>query len=106
MASYSVDTAKVATLSGTTVDTVTFTGGVGKPVAITNITGAGALSVLAGQGTVADPTALGDNTFTVPSGRTVVIQPGRTSPSTTDLIVKIIGNGNQYAAQTGVLDVT
>lgn len=92
MASLSAAKSKHATLSGTTVDTVTLTGGY-EFVEILNRHATEILSVTTNGVT---PTAAGDDTEVIPGGGSVVLEfSGATAA------VKIIGNGNAYSV-TGV----
>lgn len=99
MASISVAQAAHKTLSGTTVDTVTFTGNAGNgwgTVVVTNRDTANAISVTFGisGGTAAAPTALGDDTYLVRAGEAKSFSPG---PPITS--VKVIGNGGSYSIE-------
>lgn len=100
MATISKATAAHATLSGTTVDTVTITGGYGA-VEVANRSGATTLYVTVDVGTAPTaPTAAGDDTFFVPPGTTLLIDTQKDGISG-GTVVKIIGNGNDYSV-TGV----
>lgn len=95
MASISVAQAAHKTLSGTTVDTVTFTGNGWNTVVITNRDQANAISVTFGTGgTAATPTALGDDTFLIRANESKTFSPGPLITS-----VKIIGNGGGYSVE-------
>lgn len=107
MASYSVTRAKHATLSSTTVDTVTISGTY-THVEIVNTSGSTTIYATVGVGgsTPSDPTAAGDNTFTVPAGTVRTVPLGGTASPTllenlAPIKVKVIGNGNGYSV-TGV----
>lgn len=89
MASYSVARAKHATLSGTTVDTVTLT--IGSALLITNRHATIDMSITV-DGTT--PTALGDDTYIVRAGEAKSIDL-----SSDTLVVKIIGNANPYSVE-------
>lgn len=93
MAAYSVATAKHATLSTTTVDTVTITAGASQ-VEVINRDTADYLYITYGVDPT-DPTAAGDDTIVVPPGNAVTIDAnGRTN-----FKVKIIGDGGGYSVQ-------
>lgn len=96
MASYSAALVKSATLSGTTVDTVTLTS-LYQSVEVLN-RGSNALSFTVGGAT---PTALGDNCFVVPAGEALAVPVPSATDSTTGTVVKIIGNGDAYTV-TGI----
>lgn len=99
MASHSVTTVKSATLSTTTVDTITITQTNLRYVEVLN-RGTGAISFTYGHtataGDVATPTALGDNCVVVPAGTAVMVSPVWPGTTTTSVIVKIIGSGDAY----------
>jgi len=84
------------TLSGTTIDTVTLSGRVQTGVRIGNRSGTGYLFVTVGTTTPADPAAGAAENFCVPAGlwRDIPFGP------TTGLIVKVLGNGNDYTVET------
>jgi hypothetical protein len=90
MTSYSVARAKHATLSGTTVDTVTVTGA-HEEIEVLNRSGAADLYVTT-DGSV--PVAGADNTDIVPVGTSLVL---RASAGEGGTVVQILGNGNAYS---------
>lgn len=96
MASYTVASGKRATLSSTTVDTITF-GPVpaGGHFIIDNESTSEVLTVTL-EGTT--PTAGGDNMRYIPAGksREFINQSGDAKTIT----IKVIGNGNVYSVQT------
>lgn len=95
MAAYSELVSKHATLSGTTVDSVTLTKAFGKVEVLNR--GTGTLYVTTGNSVsgTTDPTAAGDDTTVVPAGACVELDAnGRTG-----FTVKIIGNGDAYSVQ-------
>jgi hypothetical protein len=83
-----------ATLSGTTVDTVTLTQGFGA-VEVIERGGTLPLWITYGATTPADPVAAADDTTYVPPGAVVTIDAN----SRGGFIVKILGNGNAYSVQ-------
>lgn len=88
MATYTVVHAAHKTLSGTTVDTVTLSGGDYSPTfEISNRSGATTIYFTT-DGTA--PTAGGDDTDFVAPGESVIVQAKTRS-------VKLIGNGNDYS---------
>lgn len=94
MASLSAKVAKHATLTGTTVDTVTLTTP-GRRVEILNRSATEILSVTIDGST---PTALGDETYVVPASQVLTLPVPLSG-----CVVKIIGNGNPYSVMA-VLD--
>jgi hypothetical protein len=84
------------TLSTTTVDVITLTGGV-KDVTVTNWAAAGGVDMYvtySNTGTApTDPVAAADDTYKVPPGGFITF-PGRAG-----VIVKIIGNANAYSIE-------
>lgn len=82
------------TLTGTTVDTVTMTGG---PFDVCNWTGATDLTVTYSvpSGTAATPVAGAEETWRVPAGTSRRIDPGWVVPGTFQ--IKVLGNGNVYS---------
>ncbi len=110
MAAYTIAAgvaSKHATLSTTVVDTVTVTNGVGGAVTINNLTGATTLFVAADTVTPADPTASGDGTYAVPTGKSLVLGPfSRQAPGVNDVIVKVVGNANAYGVYRGGYNLT
>lgn len=108
MASYTAVRGKHATLSSTTVDTVTLTqGGVTGREIVLMVANDDTTNKLyftyALNGTPATPTAGGDDTYYVPvsSQRFVTIYGG--NPGTTTVIVKVIGNGGMYHVELQTL---
>lgn len=94
MASLTAVHSKSATLSTTTVDTIAFSG-VGDSIEIINRSSSPELSVTV-DGTT--PTALGDDTYTVPAavGASITItNRGRFNAP----VVKVIGSANAYSVQ-------
>lgn len=90
MASYTVTTAKHATLAAGTVDTVTITGGFSR-VEILNRSGAADLYVT-NDGTT--PSGGCDNCQIVPAGSVLNIPASAVSGSE---VVNVVGNGNGYS---------
>lgn len=97
MATPSGVSAVYATLSTTTVDTVTLTGGF-VYVEILNISGSTPLyyTVAAGADVPATPTAAGADTFIVPAGTSDTVSIAAMTVLRNGCTVKIIGNGNSY----------
>lgn len=89
MASYTVERSKHATLSGTTVDTITITGAHNE-IEVFNRSGSADLYVTVDGKT---PTSAGDNTDIVPAGTSLVVPAPAGDGGT---VVKILGNGNAY----------
>lgn len=97
MATYTVVSAKHATLSTTTVDTVNVSSNVGS-VIVLNRSGTSDLTVTTSVGsTAATPVALADDTIIVPAGMSVVWSSGGARDQTVQ--VKVLGNGNAYSVQ-------
>jgi hypothetical protein len=94
MASYTDNNSKRATLSSTTVDTVTLSNLAGPLLLVTNEAGTTTLTFTIDGVTVA--TAGGDDMYHVPAGETLTINLG----SETNVVVSIIGDGNTYIIQT------
>lgn len=94
MAAYTANTAKSATLTGTTQDTITFAGG-GHNLQIINDDAVNALWVKIGD---TDPGAIsagGDDTMRVTSGTPLTINArGIQTP-----VVRLLGNGGGYTVQ-------
>lgn len=93
MASYTADRVKSATLTSTTVDTVTLNG-VWPKVEVLN-RGTGTISFTVDGST---PTGLGDDCYVVLPSTSLVVPTDAVAASTD---VKIIGNGDGYTV-TGV----
>lgn len=99
MATYNVVSAKHATLTGATVDTVTFSG-IGSAFEVLNKAAAGGtdLTVVYGVGsTPADPTAGMDDSICVPAASALRIPQAYGLAYGGTLRVKLIGNGNAYS---------
>lgn len=94
MASYSVVRSKVATLTGSTVDTVTLTQRWDQ-IEVTNITGTGRINFTL-NGTT--PTVDGDFLGVDPAGALRVLANSFTSNT---VVVKVIGDSNVYRV-TGI----
>lgn len=96
MASYSVHSSKHATLSTTTVDTVTLGQRGLRGFDVLN-RGSNALSFrwAVGVSDVAAPTDLGDDCEVAPAGCVCSVTLPR--PSDADVTIKIIGNGDAYS---------
>ena len=93
MATYSVARAKTATLSGTTVDTVTLTGGHDK-VEVKNFDTTNNLPFVHASGsTPTSPTAEVDDSVVLGPGEWTEV---RANASLGNTVVKLIGNGNKY----------
>lgn len=104
MAAYSVKYCKHATLSSTTVDTVTLTGGA-PVVEVYNADASNPIYFCIGDSTggsnlTATPTAAGDDTYKVPpaTARQVLAPPA--AGANGDVSVKLIGNGNIYSVHS------
>jgi hypothetical protein len=95
MASLTATRVKSATLSSTTVDTVTL--GPCAEVEVWNRTGANDMSFTVGAAPSA-PTDKGDECFVVAAGQAVRVPTGVYNAS---VVVKIIGSGNGYTV-TGI----
>ena len=94
MATYTAIRAKTATLTGTTVDTVTLSGlGRYNQVEVVNVSGATALYVRWGENTATAPTAGGDDCYVVLAGGSLTFPTGG---GLSQVVVKVIGNGNQF----------
>lgn len=97
MATYGVRRAKHATLTTTTVDTVTLTDDRLQMVNVYNRSGSADLTVTVGaSGAAATPVALADDTFLIPAGMALTIATGGHNDATE---VKVLGNGNGYSVQ-------
>lgn len=98
MAAYTAVSAKHATLTTTTVDTVTLTGP-GRALQVRNRHATENLTIAFGTTAPSDPTALGDDLRFVAPGewRTFTV----TQYANTGLVVKLIGNGNGYSVELG-----
>ena len=104
MANYTLNVAKHATLSGTTVDVVTTTT-TGSDIEVLN-RGTTDLFVTFGNGLqateIANPTTNGDDTVIIPAGYGVVLPDVAYSGSTRGrnanmrLFIKVLGNANPY----------
>lgn len=107
MASYSVALCKHATLSGTTVDTVTITDATTIDVCNDAAAGGTNLYVTVGIGTApSDPTSGGDNTYMVPPGgwstfaaSSLFTGYGVSPGQYPDIVVKVLGNNNAYRVE-------
>jgi hypothetical protein len=95
MASYSAAGSKHATLSGTTVDTVTLTGGYGAVEVLNRGTNTIWITYGARADTVTDPTAAADGTLAVPAGQVVELDANGRGGFT----VKLVGNSDDYSVQ-------
>ena len=96
MAAYSASKVVSKTLSGSTVDVITITGGWPSLEVVNRSTSVILWAVAAPPGsTPADPTAAGDNIEPVLPGERVVLTFGQMTTQTQ--IVKLIGNGNDYS---------
>lgn len=93
MASHTVNRIANKTLTGTTADDVTVTGGF-PSVEVVN-RGSGVLWVTSGLGEAVEPTAEGDNVQPVLPNERVTVLWGRTRGS--DIMVRLIGDGNPYS---------
>ena len=95
MASYTAKWAKSATLTSTTVDTITLSGGSYRQLCVLN-RGAGTITFTYGENTAgaATPTALGDDMFPVMAGMALTLPTGG---GWTAVVVKIIGNADAYS---------
>lgn len=94
MATYNVVTAKSATLSGTTPDTVTVqAGGTARFVRVDNRAGGVPLSFTIDGATA---TSLGDDCHVCPVGDAIVVP---VLPRVGQISVSVIGDGNAYTVQ-------
>lgn len=104
MASNTVTRVKSATLSTTTVDTVTLKGTPGE-VEVLNRSGEADISFTVGTTNhpPVDPADKGDDCYVVRAGESLVVPvERRRDPVASDrIIVKLIGNGNAYTV-TGI----
>lgn len=102
MASYTCTLAKHQTLTGTTVDTVTFNGAI-DAVEVLNYSGATDIyftvgASIGGTAVVATPTAAGDDCYRVPAGQAFVVPMNVNQEGQQQIaVVKLIGNGNAYS---------
>lgn len=98
MADLTATKSKHATLTGTTVDTVTFTRRWSGGIEVANRVGTATLWVT--SGTVASPPATptegGDGTEFVMAGTAVVLED---APTADPVVVKILGDGNAYSVR-------
>lgn len=97
MASYTVNTAKHATLIGATVDTITFNNPCSFLILTNRTTSGAAIYFTFGDPTkgIPDPAVAGDDTYSVGIGQTLIIPGDGTAP-----ILKLISSGAQaYSAQ-------
>lgn len=102
MAPYTAANAKSATLSGTTVDTVTLTAA--PAVEVSNDAPDGSSKIWARcsfTGTPPDPTAGGDDCSPIPPGGVKRFERDALNSidDTGSAVVKIIGNGNAYVVE-------
>lgn len=95
MASYSVSKAKHATLSSTTVDTVTVAAAT--EVFVMNRGGTADLTVTSGATTPATPVALADDTDVVAPGTFIRVATAGAGGYPQTWIVKVLGDGNDYS---------
>lgn len=92
MANLTAASAKHATLTSTTVDTVTLTGSF-QSFEVVNRHATEVLWVTYGEAAPADPTAGGDDCIFVPAAGVVTLDADG------KVVVKILGNGNAYSVQ-------
>jgi hypothetical protein len=96
MATYTVNLAKHATLSGTTVDTVTLNGAGTGRFEVINRDGTNTAWVTYSRGgTPADPTASGDECHVLPPNSSKEFFTFGASA----LVMKILGNGGAYSVE-------
>ena len=97
MASYSASKVANKTLSGTTVDTVSITGG-WPAIEVVNRSVSSILWAVCGPPgtTPSDPTAAGDNIEPVQPGERILVHVGQVTPNVSK-IVKVLGSGNDYS---------
>ena len=94
MAALTAAVSKHATLTGTTVDSVTLTQGF-RSIEVINRDSTDYLWITYGASAPADPTSGGDDTLVVPPASALTIDANNRA----NFVVKILGDGGAYSVQ-------